>query len=206
MQNPPIGWFFAPGVLPARTDDAPVQFESHGTCVASKAVGAEFGVSKNSNLIVLKASYAIEDFIWAFFKAHKNILDKGPQTKAVIIFAFAADLVEEDYAVLRLKEIMGYLFEIDAVIVVPAGNYAQGSPRVDTVPGIWESSNFPLIVVGAVEVNGLLTADSQRGPHIGTNAPGQFVSCAKKDAGSQLSSGTSPATGMVSTAALHSVI
>jgi len=199
MQNPPIGWFFAPSARNTRTDDAMDIWTSHGSCVASKAVGRTYGVSKKSNLIVLKVTYAIEDLIWALFTAHKNILDNNRQKRSVITFAFAtAEPAEDDHAALRMKEIMGYLFDIDAVIVVPAGNYANSySTEIDRAPGIWEDRNFPLIVVGAASPNGLSYPPSQDGNHLSTTAPGYSVQCALKDGGFTLTSGTSLATALV---------
>jgi len=42
-------WHYAPiGVHKSETDDSPLQ---HGSCVASKAAGAGYGVSKESRLI-----------------------------------------------------------------------------------------------------------------------------------------------------------
>ena len=191
---------FPPWAPNTRTDDAVAEWTSHGTCVASKAVGLNYGVSKNSNLIVLKATYDIEDIIWALVSAHKSILVNNRQGRAVISLALAADAsTQDDPEMQRVKEIMGDLFDIDATIVVPSGNYGYQARQVSTVPGIWESEAFPLIVVGAITRGGLSTALSQGGSHVATYAPGENVLCANKDHGHGLLSGTSAASGMVMT-------
>ena len=182
------------------TDDAVPEWTSHGTCVASKAVGLNYGVSKNSNLIVLKAAYNIEDIIWALVTAHKNILLNNRQGRAVISLALAADAsTQGDPEMQRVKDIMGELFKIDATIVVPSGNYGYHARQVSTVPGIWESESFPLIVVGGIERGGFASSISQGGSHVTTYAPGQSVLCANKDNGHGLLTGTSAASGMVKT-------
>ena len=180
------------------TDDGQGPALSHGTCVASKAVGRRYGVSKSSNLVILKVTPAIEDIIWAFFTAHKNILDRNRQGKAVITFAYAAYTPSQgNYEISRIKQLMQNLFDIDATIVVPSGNYAGISAQINTVPAIWSSWQFPLIVVGAVQRDGYPAAISQNGPQVTAHAPGDLILCAGPGGALSMVHGTSPATGMV---------
>jgi subtilisin family serine protease len=40
-----------------QTHDIRADLNNHGTCVASKATGAPFGIAKNSNLVSMKIEY-----------------------------------------------------------------------------------------------------------------------------------------------------
>ena len=116
--------------------------------------------------------------------------------RSVILFTAAAPIESEKLAYwVRVKGIMQQLFDVDAIVVVPAGNYAQQKNRVqiDTLPARWTSPSFPLIVVGAV-TDLRYPAKFTQGPHgVTVNAPGVNVLCA----GSEKASGTSAAAAMV---------
>lgn len=92
------------------------------------------------------------------------------------------------------------LFAEDVTIVVPAGNCGneQGRGRVDTLPAIWESKDFPLVVAGAVD-NLFDKGSFSQGPdRVTVHAPGLEVRCAKKGQGAAgQSTGTSVASGIV---------
>lgn len=90
------------------------------------------------------------------------------------------------------------IFDLGGTIVVPSGNQATtlGRQDVDTLPALWESPAFPLIVVGAVDNMGTITPFSQGPTHVTTWAPGLQVQCARRY-GFRTSSGTSFSTGMV---------
>lgn len=205
--NDPIestDWHYSPGAKRTETDDSTV---SHGTCVASKAAGAIYGVAKDARLIILKATLSLADIWWALLRARDDIRLHNRQMKSVVLLAALArvpyypgqDLEQPWYSVKRL---MQELIESDAVIVVPAGNEAGRNKNVDLLPALWESRTFPIIVAGTIDDDGV-TADFSQGPdHVTAYAPGDPVRCAIGNGyTSHLERGTSFSAGMVSVSA-----
>ncbi|KAL6717969.1 hypothetical protein ACLMJK_004054 [Lecanora helva] len=199
MLNPRITWMFPPWGSKTSTDDAPGRWSSHGTCVASKAAGSNYGVAKDTNLVVLKATYDVEDVIWALVTAHKHISTNNRQRRAVVLFTYATDgSAAQDPEMVRIREIMGKLHDLDATIVVPSGNYARFTSQVSTVPAVWGTSDFPLIVVGGVQRTGFSSEISQgSSSDLAAFAPGENVLCATAGNGFSFLTGTSAASGMV---------
>ena len=205
MQYPPNDWYYGPRVIQSKTDDGK---DSHGSCVASKVAGALNGVSKNSHIIMLKATLVVSDIVWAFSKALDDITAQNRQKKSVVLFAATStngDFSTDAYPWTAIKPIMQSLFDTDVAIVVPSGNSAVAPHRydVDTLPALWESPIFPLIVVGAVDNTGSLVRFSQGPGHVTVSAPGVDVSCAKKDNPSASGTGTSFSAAMVSSCSLR---
>ena len=115
---------------------------------------------------------------------------------------------------MRIRHMMQELIALDAVIIVPAGNYAKDPnswrrkpvrqrPDIDTVPAIWAGPSLPLIVVGAVDSSRRPGRFSQGPTGVSVYAPGVKVECAKPvpTEGLKLTSqatGTSYAAAMVS--------
>ena len=97
-----------------------------------------------------------------------------------------------------IRTYMQELFDMDVVVVCTAGNQGRkaGRSQIDTVPQLWESANFPLIVTGAVTNPGLALGMSQNGPHVTVWAPGKNVGCVQ--APDNTATGTSPAAAAVS--------
>lgn len=185
-------WHYAPmGVQKSETDDSPLQ---HGSCVASKAAGAGFGVSKESRLIILKATTTVSNLNWGLYRARDDIIAKNRQGRSVVLFAKSnsAPGIPAGGEWLKMRSIMKELFDIDAVVVNSAGNKATrpGRRQVDTVPQLWESPDFPLIVAGAVNNNGLRIQESQGPAHVTAWAPGFNVGCVR----GQYTSGTGTST------------
>lgn len=176
---------------------------SHGTCVASKATGIFNGVSKLSGIIVIKTTLFSSDLLWAFDQILADIRLNKSQKHAVIIFPAMSNERYPDETTLpwvALKPMIQALFNEDAVVVINSGNEA-GEPRaerkdVDTLPALWESPQFPLIVAGSVDNHGALTQFSQGPSHVTVWAPGSEVVCAK-NRGYGTASGTSFSAGMV---------
>ncbi len=191
-------WHFAPtGVQRTETDDSAVQ---HGSCVASKAAGAGFGVSRESRLIILKASRRVSNLSWALYKARDDIAANNRQGKSVVLFAKSNSEpgipAGEEWP--RMRSYMKELFDMDVVVVNSAGNKGtqQGRRQIDTVPQIYESSDFPLIVAGAVDNEGLRVPLSQGPAHVTAWAPGFNVGCVRGRFTS--GTGTSASAGAVS--------
>lgn len=173
----------------------------HGSCVASKAAGWINGVSKSSQLIMLKINYTDDEVNWAFNKVWEDITKNRRSGKSVVVFPAAWPPTFDFSGFNDVRQTIQELFDINAVVVVPSGNYGdeKGRQDVDTLPGLWESKYFPLIVVGAVDDNGNIPTFSQGGSHVTTWAPGVQLSCSGHDRpGTSHGSGTSFSTPMVS--------
>lgn len=188
------------------TDDS---IAGHGSCVASKATGWKNGVSKNSRLVMMKASLTLADTNWAFAAALDDILMKNRQGKAVVMYP---RLLIKDYKTRdgvpqeweSIKQLTQDLMDHDVVVVTCAGNDGTRKTPRWKLPALWSNisdDRFPLIVAGAVERTGGYTAMSQ-GRHFPDRlvwAPGDSVVCAagtvtKVGRGSSLSAGTVTST------------
>lgn len=162
------------------------------------------GVAKNINLISIKALNSKGDVPWAFNALLESVKSNNRQKKAVVLWAATSiarfpDDTSQPWA--RIKPLMQMLFDEDVTIVVPAGNFGiePGRGRVDTLPAVWESDAFPLVVAGAVDNRGAKGGFSQGPDRVTVHAPGVEVRCAKVGQGAKgVSTGTSVASGMVS--------
>lgn len=201
----PDEWHYAYGVSQSTTDD---NLAGHGSCVASKAAGWKTGVSKNSQLIVMKALLTLADVNYAFAAALDDIMEHGRQRKAVVLYpATSIQTFDARTALPRnwrsVNELIQELFAQDVVVVTAAGNNAARSSALNTVPAMWGlDENFPLIVAGAVTTEGTFAGFSQGAatPSEILWAPGENIVCANGPSlpGFVIRSGTSYAAAMVS--------
>lgn len=202
----PDEWHYAYGVTHSATDD---NLAGHGSCVASKAAGWKTGVSKNSQLVVMKSVPTLADINFSFAAALDDIIAKHRQGRAVVVYPATSiqtfDVASELPRNWRsVKELIQELFAQDVVVVTGSGNDAARSSGLNTLPAIWGlSATFPLIVAGAVTTDGTIARFSQ-GAATSSEivwAPGQSVVCANgpSSQGLAVRSGTSFAAAMVST-------
>lgn len=198
-------WHYAYGVSDSATDD---NLAGHGSCVASKAAGWKTGVSKNSQLVVMKSLPTVADVNFAFAAALDDIIEKDRQGKAVVVYPATSIQTFTARSVLprnwrSVNELIQELFAQDVVVVTGAGNNAASSSALDTLPAMWAlAEDFPLIVAGAVTTDGTIARFSQ-GAVASSEivwAPGESVVCANgpSSPGLAVRSGTSFATAMVS--------
>ncbi|KAL8919242.1 MAG: hypothetical protein Q9208_006903 [Pyrenodesmia sp. 3 TL-2023] len=199
MLKGPVTWHwpvFLPNKGKTKTDDG----GAHGSCVASKAAGWLNGVSKYSHLAMLKVDFTARDMIWAFNQIAEDIAAKGRQRRSIVVLAAVWVDNYVNRAFKRIRPAIQDLFDLQAVVVVPAGNFRKFMIRedVDTLPALWESDAFPLIVVGAVDNEGDIADFSQGGRHVTAWAPGVEISCSGSDlVTTTFGTGTSFSTGMV---------
>ena len=199
-------WHYAYGVYHSTTDD---NLAGHGSCVASKAAGWKTGVSKNSQLVVIKSLPTVADVNFAFATALDDIIEKRRQGKAVVVYPQTSiQRFRVGTAVPRnwrsVYELIQELFTQNVVVVTAAGNHAARSSALDTIPAIWAlDADFPLIVAGAVRLDGTIARFSQGAAEIGQIvwAPGESIVCANGPSaqGLEVRSGTSFAAAMVRT-------
>ena len=194
-------WHYAPGAKRTEVDDDPI---THGTCVASKIAGARFGVAKDTHIEILKATLNVADLTWAFLKARDDIRWRNREKKSVILFTggalepfYPGQDLQQPWT--RLKQLMQDLIDADVVIVVSSGNQAQRNPRVDLIPAVWATRDYPLVVVGSVDNDGKSAWFSQGPNQVTAYAPGNTVQCAlDTEYRSQFRYGTSYSAAMVS--------
>lgn len=203
-------WHYAYGVSDSTTDD---NLAGHGSCVASKAAGWKTGVSKNSQLVVMKSLPTLADVNFAFAAALDDIIEKNRQGKTVVVYpATSIQTFGAGSSLPRnwqsVRELIQELLAQDVVVVTAAGNHAARSSAPDTVPAIWAlDPNFPLIVAGAVTTDGTIARFSQ-GAAASSEivwAPGKNIVCANgpSSPGLAVRSGTSFAAAMVSTTSIR---
>ena len=185
---PPPVWLYAPSVSQTETDD---DLNSHGSCVASKTTGARNGVSKTSQLVVVKSSLSLVDIAWAFQQIVNDVARRKDRKVVVLLTAtMKAAWQSEFFGDARFSRLylrMQNLINLGAVVVVPSGNYAQRTFFADTVPAVFASASkipghqpLPLIVAGAVDNKGAQAPWSQNALTNMVWAPGVKVACTKK--------------------------
>lgn len=197
-------WHYAYGASDSTTDDS---LTGHGSCVASKAAGWKTGVSKNSQLVVMKSLTTLADVNFAFAAALDDIIEKDRQGKAVVVYpATSIQTFAARSALPRnwrsVKELIQELLAQDVVVVTGAGNYAARSLGLNTLPAMWGlDEDIPLIVAGAVTTDGDFARFSQGvvTSSITVWAPGEKIVCANgpSSQGLVVRIGTSFAAAMV---------
>jgi len=86
-----IYWLHLPGDPPNRSDE-----DGHGTCVASKVVGATYGVAKRANIVVVKIKeddhrISISDYIAAWGVVARDINAHDLRGRAVVVTTFVGE-------------------------------------------------------------------------------------------------------------------
>ncbi|KAL8766221.1 MAG: hypothetical protein Q9209_006935 [Squamulea sp. 1 TL-2023] len=182
-------WLYSPNVKAERRD-TPIDDNpnSHGS----------IGRTKNSEVVVVKFDRrpSFGEILWAFSIINTDIRDSRTAQPAVVTFpwtVYNADPIP--WSIIRTY--FEQIFDQGGTIIVPSGNNATtpGRQDVDTLPALWESPVFPLVVVGAVTNIGSIPVFSQGPTHVTVWAPGVDVQCAKRY-GLRGGSGTSHSSGM----------
>ena len=198
-----IDWRFSPAInrrgQATQSDDSDI---SHGSCVLSKAAGLINGVSKQAQVVVLKATGIDEDIIWAWANVLAHQI-QHPTHPAVVIWAYnsKADAREDQTPWRDIRPTMKSIFSNGGTIIVSSGNRPltdRSRQAVDTFPALWSNGNFSLIVAGSVNDYGRESKFSQGRDHVTVWAPGENVQCSKRGDFRRRHTGTSLSTGMVS--------
>jgi subtilisin family serine protease len=149
---------------------------SHGTMVASKALGRKYGVAKKATLISIKVKSGTggpktSDFIEGLDLAVEDLASKSDRhSKTVIIssLGLSNQAADADLMVPLFKR----LFDMGIPFVSSAGNLGELIPEINKLPKTLEGPDMPIIVVGAADNNRNKAPYSQIGPHLTLYAPG----------------------------------
>lgn len=190
----------------------------HGSCVAAKAIGRRNGVSKRTELVVMKTTRAFTSISAALSNTLDDILNKDRQGKSVVALAKSstvrvADMGADEKFIWEssFREIFDGLRSSNTVVVVPAGSNASRSrftddypaglsPSRERIPGTTSSGRRPLFsVAGAVSERATVARFSQKVTRQKTLwAPAQGLVCANRTSHDTIiRSGTSYSVGMV---------
>lgn len=111
-----------------------------------------------------------------------DIKNKKRNKKSVVTMSFDAGKEDPDARLQNdVKDRIKTLMDMDVPVFCLAGNLAKkGHPQVDTIPGIWASEDYPLLVIGSVNFDGRVSIFSQGGDQVFLHAPGSGITCMPK--------------------------
>ena len=154
----------------------------HGTCVASKVAGRNFGVAKYARVINVKMNlnqgFKISDILRSFELIIKDVKARATSEgygKSVVNVSLGGPTT--DPKVIDAEEkLVTALLALDVIVVVASGN-DKGKPgrsaQIDAYPALLRQKLTDLIIVGSVDVAGARTTYSQGGPFMDISAPGE---------------------------------
>ena len=98
----------------------------HGSRLASKAKGKEYGIAKNANLVTVKIALEL-DKVWpsvtdALAKVEQDIYDKGLAGKAFVNLSWHLTAPPSNGALEKFEEALQGVIAADAIVVTSAGN------------------------------------------------------------------------------------
>ena len=157
-------------------EDADDSGGSHGTMVASKALGQKYGVAKSATLVSVKVKAhekgpRTADFIQGLDLAANHIAAREERKgKSVIISSIGCQNNEGD--ALLMRPIFDAMFSIGVPFLSSSGNLGELLPDINKLPKLLEGSDMPIINVGAADNLRKKAGYSQGGPHLTLYAPG----------------------------------
>jgi hypothetical protein len=186
--------------------DQPRDQGSHGTRVASLALGATYGIAKHATLVSVKSRVikgAVDDQSYALQLVLRDIIDNNRQNQAVVLSTIGdlgpspRNAHETDYSAAWYHfGVFRELMKLGVPVITPSGNDRNGNSRaeIDFWPSMWASPEYPLIVVGETDHEGIRPPVSQAGPQVTTWAPGSGAICVARDGSVDASAGSSLGT------------
>ncbi|KAF2125230.1 subtilisin-like protein [Dothidotthia symphoricarpi CBS 119687] len=172
-------------------EDSDSHANSHGTKVASVALGQRFGVAKGATLIAVKAIPTVVDRLEAVELVYEDIVNNPDRVKkCVVVTPWTVknnDPAYEEAFTIVFKRLLG----LGVPVVAAAGNERKRSDDIDKLPPLLFGPKFPIINVGGSDNNGVRGGSSQGGSKLAIYAPGQGVELSDKDGKSVVGSGTS---------------
>ncbi|KAK1561718.1 peptidase S8/S53 domain-containing protein [Colletotrichum navitas] len=177
-------WLFG-GSQSAKSVKEDVDPGGHGSCAGSKVNGPKYGVAKQVNLVIVKASTNSDDTLDALNQVLADIRKNNLQGKAVVNFSRSLD----NPSPFQKKMIEYYVKEMireDVIFITASGNDDRdevydgkvAALDVDAWPALMAAAGVPIINVGAVDNTGKNASFSQGGSLVHVMAPGVQVQCA----------------------------
>lgn len=165
--------------------------DSHGTMVASRALGKKYGVAKGATVIPVKVDIEYDDdFPKAIELIYKDIkANAGREKKSVVVSSLEFGDHETHAGAQNeiMKDYINDLFNLGVPVIVSAGNDGDDTSgtrkNIDALPQVLEDKDFPLINVGAVDYDGTSPVWSQKGTQLTIHAPGVKSECQTRDDG-----------------------
>ncbi|KAH8730501.1 peptidase S8/S53 domain-containing protein [Phaeosphaeriaceae sp. PMI808] len=178
---------------PAQKEDADddAVAPSHGTKVASVALGQRFGVAKKATLISVKTTSKAVDNLAAFELVYTDIAIKNPTRAKKSIVNVSWTLGNSANIQSELRKAIEPLLNIGVPVVVASGNQRKSSDSSDEAPATLYAPDFPIIVVGGTDPNGNRDSFSQGKRANAVHAPGSQIDVSNKDGTKAQDKGTS---------------
>jgi hypothetical protein len=181
-------------------EDADDSSSSHGTIVASKALGQKYGVAKGATLVSVKVKADVrgprtEDFLQGLDLALNHIEARADRKgKSVVISSLGCSNNDQHATVMR--PVLDRLLSMGVPFISSAGNTAPFIENINKLPKVLEGTDTPIINVGAADNLRKKASYSQAGPHLTLYAPGgvynfQLTGQSKEDKVEKGVSGTS---------------
>lgn len=173
---------------------------SHGTTVASLALGQFHGVAKSATLVPVKFTGPLSDMAMGIRKAVQDIEAKGRQLNSIVVLTVGegratdpATDIENSLAAGDTYQLITKLHSMGVPVVTPAGNdRKEGRDRIDFWPSHWDHAElFPLINVAEADLDGMRSEFSQAGDQVTTWAASYGAWVMFKNGDSEQEAGTS---------------
>ena len=155
-----------------------------GTCAASIATGEPFGVALYPDLVIVKVALTVQSFLEGWLEVLNNLGASSALRGHTVVETHHSwyrgpDMPEDEQRDLiaheeQMKNYISRLIkEWQVVVIVPATSSSPTSITIDTFPAILSTEDeFPIIVVGAVNLDGSAKTLSPEGPALTVSAPG----------------------------------
>lgn len=186
-RDPIVAWHFY-GI---NTVDEPTDYGKFGTCRVSALAGPKYGVSKRANVFLAKVALDLGSIVSAMVDVFDFLIEANNHRDVRGSFVMTIPLLWEDTRTTGRQRLAG-LFSVmtrprlyEVIIVVPAGeDDTNSNSDIIDMPTVF-SSEYPLITVGAVEVDtGRTYPWSRRGNRFSVAAPG-IITCAANAEGGE---------------------
>lgn len=170
-----------------------------GTCTASIAIGDPFGVTLYSDLVVVKIVPTVESFMDGWLQVLNDLENQAlrnpsrPLEGYTVVETHHSWFESRDMSTRERLELMAHEEQVEqylsslitdwqvVVVVSAASNSQENSGRIDTFPAhLSTQEEFPIIVVGAVKIDGSREAFSPGGAALTISAPSRAL-CAGID-------------------------
>jgi hypothetical protein len=174
-----------------KKEDVDDKAKSHGTGVASVALGQRFGVAKQATLISVKSLPDFVDKLESFDMVYADIAIKNPGRVKKAIVVMSVSYPPTEGGELALDDAIRPLLDLGVPVVVSSGNERQSHDESTNMPAKLYQPDFPIIVVGGTDVNGNRVDSSQGSDKNAVHAPGQDVDVSDKDGSKKTKKGTS---------------